>query len=80
MLSRTLLLKTQPCNEVLANAIVHVQNTFRQYVPCQVLPFNASGTSSQKDLSEGEKKIKESHILGITEVNMARQARSLTSH
>lgn len=54
-------LKTQPCNEVLANAIVHVQNTFRQYVPCQALPFNASGTLSQKDVSEGEKNQRIAH-------------------
>lgn len=55
MLTSTLLLKTQPCNEVLATATVHVQNTFRQYVPCRALPFSASGTLSQKDVSEGEK-------------------------
>jgi hypothetical protein len=55
MLTSTLLLKTQPCNEVLATAAVHIQNTFRQYVPCRALPFSASGTLSQKDVSEGER-------------------------
>lgn len=58
MLTRTLLLKTQPCNEVLATAIVHVQNTFLQYVPCRALSFSASGTLSETDVPEGEKKTK----------------------
>lgn len=72
ILTSALFLKTQPYKEVLATAIVHVQNTFRQYVPCRALPFSASGTCHRKTCLK-VKKIKESHILGINEVNMARQ-------
>jgi hypothetical protein len=61
MLTSALFLKTQPYKEVLATAIVHVQNTFRQYVPCRALSFSASGTLSQKDVPEGEKNQRIAH-------------------